>query len=413
MVLPQSWVQSANKTSTPFPLSNLPYGVFSSTKLSPRCGVAIGDQVLDIRSCEAAGLIPLAQQPIFAQPHWNKFMALDSEYWQRFRAIVTDLLRSGSQHQQDLQAWLTPLSQVELHMPFEIREFTDLCATEHRSTAGYSGHPSTVVISGTPIRRPNGFKPITEAEYAGFGPSTRLDVACEMGAVIGGSAAMGQSLSNEQVSSTIFGYMLLSNWTAPDTQAWGERRSLQFSWVQPFATIVSPWIVSAAALESFQVSAPDQDGGSSSCANALHSILHDIDIRVELQPENGMSCLLANINYHEICYSPAEQLARYLSAGHTINGGELICLGTVFASERKRRAELLELDWNVRDPMELRDGNIRHFIEDHDTLSMVGTIRNSDLRIGFGNCYNKVLPAVTLPSLTYKPSATHYHYRYG
>ena len=405
MVLPQSWVQSANKTSTPFPLSNLPYGVFSSAELSPRCGVAIGDQVLDIHSCEAAGVIQLAQQPIFAQPHWNKFMALDSEYWQRFRAIVTDLLQSGSQHQQDLQAWLTPLSQVDLHMPFEIREFTDLCAIEHRYAAGYSGHPSTVVVSGTPIRRPNGFKPNPEAEYAGFGPSARLDVACEIGVVTGGSTAIGQSPTSEQVSATIFGYMLLSNWTAPDTQALDEHQSVQSSWVQPFATIVSPWIVSAAALEPFQVSAP--------CASDLYSILHDIDIRVKLQPENGISSLLADINHHEICYSPAQQLASHLSAGHALNGCELICLGTVFASERKRRAELLKLDWNVRAPMELRNGSIRHFIEDYDTLSMVGTIRNSEIRIGFGKCYSKVLPAVTLPSLTYRPSATHYHYRYG
>ena len=425
MVLPQSWVQSANKTSTPFPLNNLPYGVFSSAKLSPRCGVAIGDQVLDIRSCEAAGLIPLVQKPIFAKPHWNRLMALDGKHWQRFRAIITDLLREGSAHQQDLQAQLTPLAQANLHMPFEVREFTDLCAADcyranfsDRSdalpkTGKYGSHTSTVVVSGTPIRRPNGFKSSPQAECASFGPSTRIDVACEMGAVVGGSCAMGRSFTNEQADAMIFGYVLLSNWSALDTNSWGEHRTLESSWMKPFATSISPWIVSAAALDPFRVATAERGRQLSSYQRTSESMLNDIEIVIELQPENDLASVIADINYHEICYSPAQQLARHVSSGHTMGGGDLIGLNTVFVSERKRRAELMGLAWNGKDSLELHDSNIRHIIEDGDTLRMTGTARNSELHIGFGNCQNKVLPAVLLPRLAYKPSATHYHYRYG
>ena len=415
MFRPQSWVQSANDSSTPFPLSNLPYGVFSTAKLSPRCGVAIGDQVLDIRSCEAAGLIELSPQLVFDRPHWNKLMALDRGHWQRFRAIITDLLRTGSEHQQYLQARLTPLSQVNLHMPFQVRGFTDLCTAGYYPTdffdldnylptaSRHSDHASTVVVSGTPIRRPNGFKSANQAEFADFGPSARLDVACEMGAVIGGSLNTGQSLTNKQADAMIFGYVLLVNWSEPKTKAWIKNQILPSSCVKPFATSISPWVVSAAALEPFRLAASDLERSS-------ESMLHDMDIVVELQAENDLASTLADINYHDICYSPAQQLSRYVSSGHIIGGGDLIGLNSIFISERKRRAKLLELAWSSREPLDLYDDDTSYFIEDGDTLSIAGKVLNSELQIGFGNCYNKILPAARSPRLAYKPSVVYYRY---
>ena len=429
MLLPQSWVLSANDASTPFPLSNLPYGVFSTAKLSPRCGVAIGDQVLDIRSCEAAGLIKLSPQPIFDQPHWNKLMALDSRHWQRFRDLITSLLQADSSHQQDLQDKLIPLSEVGLHMPFEVREFTDLCAIGYSPAAfgtkfnygantspvgtNRGGHASAVVISGTPIRRPNCSEPVAEYECGDFAPRAKLSVSYELGAVVGGSSAMGRSIGSEQADAMIFGYALLSKWSARAGQNWCERLFSERSWAKPFATVLSPWIVSAAAFASFQIAYPKLGREPSSAKQSPNPISHDINITTEIQLEDGSASVFSGIHYHDVHYCPAQQLACHVASGHAVNSGDLIGLSSISTLERRLQSALPELGCNSAGFMEQHNSDTSYYIEDGDTLSITGTVLNSDLRIGFGNCYNKVLPAARLPRLVYKPSIVHCYYRYG
>ncbi|MEM9638950.1 MAG: fumarylacetoacetate hydrolase family protein, partial [Pseudomonadota bacterium] len=203
MPLIKSWVASANDPGCDFPLNNLPYGVFSSDPHDARCGVAIGDQVLDMAAVEAAGLIRLSDEPVFDLPYWNDVMDLGPDAWAALRVLLTDLLREHAPEQAQLAPHLVPLSDVRLHLPLVVSEFTDFYASRHHATnvgtmfrgaenalpsnwlhipIGYNGRASTVVVSGTQIRRPLGQTKAPDADAPGFGPSRKLDIELELGA---------------------------------------------------------------------------------------------------------------------------------------------------------------------------------------------------------------------------------------
>ncbi len=417
MTLLPSWVQSANSADAPFPLNNLPYGVFSTQQLSPRCGVAIGDQVLDLRACEAAGIVQLGHEPVFAEPSWNQLMELGAPSWHQLRARLTELLGANSSHQQKLQSKLIPLAQAQLHMPFEVREFTDFYAGKHHATnvgtmfrgpenalppnwlhipIGYNGRASTVIVSGTPIRRPNGQSKAPSAAVPSFGPSTRLDIECELGAIVGTSSAIGEPITVEQADAMIFGYVLLNDWSARDIQAW-EYQPLGPFQAKSFATAISPWIVTSAALEPFRVSTPARERELLPYLHEPRPMLYDINIDIELQPENGASSRIASTNYREMYYSAAQQLAHHASSGCAMRSGDLIGSGTISGQEKSQRGSLLELTWGGKEPLELPDGSQRSFVEDGDTLSLIGAAHGQGYTIGFGSCSNKILPAVPFP----------------
>ena len=373
MTLLPSWVQSANSADAPFPLNNLPYGVFSTQQLSPRCGVAIGDQVLDLRACEAAGIVQLSHEPVFAEPSWNQLMELGAPSWHQLRARLTELLAANSSHQQELQSKLIPLTQAQLHMPFEVREFTDFYAGKHHATnvgtmfrgaenalppnwlhipIGYNGRASTVVVSGTPIRRPNGQSKAPSAAVPSFGPSTRLDIECELGAIVGTSSVIGEPITVEQADAMIFGYVLLNDWSARDIQAW-EYQPLGPFQAKSFATAISPWIVTSAALEPFRVSTPARERELLPYLHEPRPMLYDISIDIELQPENGASSRIASTNYREMYYSAAQQLAHHASSGCAMRSGDLIGSGTISGQEKSQRGSLLELTWGGKEPLDI------------------------------------------------------------
>ncbi|KZY49055.1 fumarylacetoacetase [Sulfitobacter sp. KE29] len=414
MTLMTSWVESANSATTDFPLNNLPYGVFSTNQLEARCGVAIGDQIVDMAALEEEGLITLAEEPLFDVPYWNDVMDLGPTAWASLRSRLIELLSADAPDQAAVAPHLVPMGAAQLHMPMMVSEYTDFYAGKHHATnvgtmfrgaenalppnwlhipIGYNGRASTVVVSGTEITRPNGQLKAPEAEAPHFGPCQKLDIELEMGAIVGTSTEMGQPIRIDAADEMIFGYVLLNDWSARDIQAW-EYQPLGPFQAKAFATSISPWIVTRDALEPFRTSTPAREKDLLPYLRESKPGLFDIDLSVMLQPEGGEAEEIARTNYREMYYSAAQQLTHHASSGCAMNAGDLLGSGTISGPEKSQRGSLLELSWGGKEPITLADGSTRSFVEDGDTLTLTGHAQGDGFRVGFGACTGKVRPAI-------------------
>lgn len=414
----KSWVASANSADTPFPLNNLPYGVFSRAGEEPRCGVAIGDMVLDMAAVEQAGLIALSDEPCFDLPFWNDVMEQGPGLWSALRARLQQVLAEGASEQDALARYLVPLDDVELHMPLLVTEFTDFYASRHHATnvgtmfrgaenalppnwlhipIGYNGRASSVVVSGTPIKRPNGQTKAPDAEMPTFGPSKRLDFELELGAIVGSANPMGQPVSVAQADAMIFGYVLLNDWSARDLQAW-EYQPLGPFQAKAFATTISPWIVTSAALEPFRASTPARETALLPYLQEPSPMLLDIDLTVTLAPAGRAETVITQTNYNQMYYSAAQQVAHHASSGCPMSAGDLLGSGTISGPEPSQRGSMLELSWAGENPITLDTGETRTFIEDGDTITLSGVAKATDYQIGFGACTGTVQPAPNFPT---------------
>ncbi|MBO9452588.1 fumarylacetoacetase [Tropicibacter sp. R16_0] len=418
MPLMTSWVTSANDANHPFPLNNLPYGVFSTKGTDPRCGVAIGDMILDVTAAEDEGLISLSDEPLFDLPFWNVLMEEGPAVWAAFRERLTSLLAEGSDEQDKVEPLLIPAADAELHMPFAVSEYTDFYAGKQHAQnmgailrgspdlpanwlhipIGYNGRASSVVVSGTPIHRPNGQTKAPDAEMPSFGPSKRLDIELEMGAIVGTGSDFGQPITVDEADAMIFGYVLLNDWSARDIQGW-EYQPLGPFQGKAFGTSISPWIVTAAALESFRAPTPSRDKELLPYLNGSKDGLYDIELEVLMQPEGAdTASVIAKTNYNRMYYSAAEQLCHHAIGGCEMNSGDLLGSGTISGPVREEYGSLMELSWAGREPFTLETGETRGFIEDGDTLTLRGNARGDGYTIGFGDCTGKILPAVAWPA---------------
>lgn len=417
MTLMTSWVESANSADTQFPLNNLPYGVFTTNMLEPRCGVAIGDMILDMQAAEEAGLIELADDPVFDVPYWNDVMELGPEAWDALRDRLQELLATGAAEQAAVALHLIPMSDARMELPIVVAEFTDFYAGRHHAInvgtmfrgaenalppnwlhipIGYNGRASSVVVSGTGITRPNGQTKAPEAETPSFGPCQRLDIELEMGAIVGTASELGHPVTVAQADEMIFGYVLLNDWSARDIQAW-EYQPLGPFQAKAFATSISPWIVTRAALEPFRTSTPAREKELLAYLHEPKPMLYDIDLSVTLQPAGGSPKTICETNYNEMYYSAAQQLAHHASSGCAMTPGDLLGSGTISGAGKHQRGSLLELSWGGKEPVDIGGGQTRSFVEDGDTLTLHGAARGDGYLIGFGTCTGTVKPAIKFP----------------
>ncbi|MGI9411358.1 MAG: fumarylacetoacetase [Hyphomicrobiaceae bacterium] len=417
----RSWVETANEAACEFPIQNLPYGIFSAGS-QPCAGVAIGDQILNLSLLEAEGFVrPSPNEPVFSGDTLNNFMALGQGAWSRTRDRIFELLSAGSGglcDNADLTGRaLVAMSQARLHLPIFVRSYTDFYASlEHATNVGtmfrgadnalppnwlhipigYNGRASSVVVSGTDIHRPWGQLKGPDDEVPRFAPSERFDIELELGAIVGSPSSFGQPVTVEQAYDMIFGYVLLNDWSARDIQAW-EYQPLGPFQAKATATTISPWIVTAEALVPFRVSAPERKLRLLTYLTESMPNNFDIDLEIQLIPDNVRASTISRTNYRTMYYSCAQQLAHHTTSGCPMCTGDLLGSGTISGATRDSLGSLLELSCGGKEPIELDNGQTRSFVEDGDTIVLRGHCQGQGYRVGFGKCSGTVMPAVNYP----------------
>jgi fumarylacetoacetase len=401
-----------------FPIQNLPYGVFSARGLAPRVGVAIGDYVLDLWELEQDGRFAFGEIGVFSQASLNAFMALGPKIWSKTRGRISELLRHDHPELRDNEELrklaLVPMRDVKLHMPFTVSGYTDFYSSKEHATnvgvmfrgkdnalqpnwlhmpIGYNGRASTVVVSGTRVKRPRGqLKPPT-ADVPGFGACKRLDFELEMGVVVGQASKMGDMLTEQQAEEMIFGFVILNDWSARDIQQW-EYVPLGPFQAKAFATSISPWIVTREALEPFRLNGPEQKPEPLAYLRQAQPNNFDMELDVSLRaaPMSAAQSI-CRTNFKYMYWSSVQQLVHHASSGCTMNVGDLLGSGTISGPEKNQRGSLLEISWNGTEPVELDGGVKRTFLEDGDSLVMRGWCQGDGYRVGFGEVEGTITAA--------------------
>jgi fumarylacetoacetase len=403
-----------------FPIQNLPYGVFSTAASpTPRVGVAIGDQVLDLGVLQGEGLLDLAPAfDVFAQSSINAFMALGPQTWSTTRARISELLRHDNPRLRDDKPLrsraLLPVADVTLHLPIAVSGYTDFYSSKEHATnvgvmfrgkdnalqpnwlhmpIGYNGRASTVVVSGTRVRRPRGQLKPPNVDNPSFGPCKRLDFELEMGVVVGQSSPLGEMLTEAQAKAMIFGFVILNDWSARDIQQW-EYVPLGPFQAKAFATSISPWVVTSEALEPFRVQGPAQEPVPLPYLRQVGANNYDLELDVALRtPETNAGQNISRTNFKYMYWSSVQQLVHHASSGCAMNIGDLLGSGTISGPEKHQRGSLLEISWNGSEPIELPGGARRTFLEDGDSLVMRGWCQGDGYRIGFGEVEGTIVAA--------------------
>ncbi len=342
-------------------------------------------------------------------------MAHGPALWAAFREELAALLAEGAAQQAEVAPHLVPLADAALHMPFSVTEYTDFYAAKNHAfnvgtmfrgpenalppnwlsiPIGYNGRASSVVISGSEVRRPWGQLKAPDAELPRFAPSERFDIELEMGCIVGQPSTGPVTVA--EAEAMIFGYVLMNDWSARDIQAW------EYMPLGPFqskatATTISPWIVTPAALEPFRVPTPPRERELLPYLDEPRPGLFDIDLEVGLTPEGGTETVLSRTNYREMYYSAAQQLAHHTTSGCPMRVGDMLGSGTISGASKDSRGSLLEMSWGGKEPVALPDGSSRSFVADNDTLVLRGAAKGDGFTIGFGEAAGKVLPALEDP----------------
>lgn len=400
-----------------FPIQNLPYGVFSTgDDQRPRVGVAIGEYVLDLAILEQKG--HLKTKHIFNHPNLNSFMTLGRSVWHETRMTLQSLLsaenptlRDNSELQKQV---LHPMSDVTMQLPAAIGDYTDFYSSkEHATNIGsmirskenplmpnwvhipiaYHGRASSVVISGTEIRRPNGQTIAEGADKPAFGPSRNMDFELEMGFFVGLGNPLGFPIPIEKAEEHIFGLVLINDWSARDIQKW-EYQPLGPFLSKNLATSISPWVVTLEALEPFRCENPSQDPTPLPYLQSSGLASYDIKLEVTLQTEQMKSPVtIAHSNFRHMYWTMRQQLAHHTVNGCNMRPGDLLGSGTISGPTPDSYGSLMELTWRGTNPLTMPSGEKRTYLEDGDTLTLTGWCEGDGYRVGFGEVIGKLLPA--------------------
>jgi len=425
-----SWLTSANSGRSDFPIQNLPFACFrkhgSADEL--RGGVAIGDQIVDLKALSQAGLLSgLAQAGVeaAAESSLNNFMSLGNETWSAVRAALSALLKAGASEEEAVRACLLPQADAEYGMPCQVGDYTDFYSSVyHASSVGalfrpdnpllpnykwvpiaYHGRASSIGVSGQSFPRPQGQLKAPDASVPSLGLSKRLDYELEMGIFIGSGNALGTSIGIDQAEDHVFGLCLFNDWSARDIQAW-EYQPLGPFLAKNFASTISPWIVTVEALAPFRgsFSHPAEDPQPlpylSSEQNSSEGSF-DINLACLLQTE-GMreagqdATPLSQSSFTHSYWTVAQMVTHHTVNGCNLNPGDLLGTGTQSGPNHEEAGSLLELSRGGKEAITLPNGEKRTFLEDGDTVVMHGYCsREGAVRIGFGEAVGTVLPART------------------
>ena len=423
----RSWVGSANNPEGDFPIQNLPFGVFRrrGNRESPRLGAAIGDRILDLAACARAGLLAGAVDDaarFMVDDSLNRMMQRGRDAARALRRVISRVLREGSEAAGREKELTVAATEVELLMPVQIGDYTDFYASIHHATnvgsmfrpdnpllpnykylpIGYHGRASSIVVSGTPVRRPAGQTRDAENVPPVFGPSKRLDYEMEVGAFIGRGNELGAPVPLADAENHVWGLCLVNDWSARDIQTW-EYQPLGPFLAKSFATSISPWVITADALEPFRAAAPARPAGDPEPLGYLSdsddrrrgaiSITVEVHLASERMRREGIPPVrVSRASFASMYWTFGQMLAHHTSNGCNLRPGDLLASGTVSGPDAESRGCLLERTWRGTQPLDLPTGERRAFLEDGDEVTMRGYAeREGYRRIGFGECRGVVV----------------------
>lgn len=428
----KSWIESANDPNTDFPIQNLPVVQFKfgrTNEYSTRFGVAIGDQILDLERCYEDGLFSnefdndYHDLSSFRYPNFARENAKFSSF---LRMILVDALKEDAEPRvrKIIEKNLISVSEVEFALPTHIGDYTDFyCSIFHATNVGamfrpdnpllpnykyipigYHGRASSIVVSGTDVKRPKGQNRADADAPPVFIPAKNLDYEMEVGFFVGKGNQLGETIPIENAEDHIFGLCLVNDWSARDIQAW-EYQPLGPFLAKNFATTISPFVVTMEALAPFRTPAFERDTDDPQPLDYLNSEQNqkfggfDIKLEVYLQTEkmraeNVEPFMLSRSNMKDLYWTIGQMLTHHASNGCNLQTGDLLATGTVSGREKSERGCLLELTWRGKEPIELPNGETRRFLEDGDEIIMKGYCEKEGFRrIGFGECRGRILPA--------------------
>lgn len=404
-----------------FPIENLPFGIFSTNENpSHRIGVAIGDYVLDLSVVKNlfTGPILSGNQAIFEQPTLNAFMGLGKAAWREARAVLQRILSAEEGILRDdenlVKRSLLPQSSVQMHLPARIGDYTDFYSSRDHATnigtmfrgkenalmpnwlhlpVGYHGRASSVVISGTPVRRPWGQSRPEETKPPVFQPSKILDFELEMAFFVGSGNNLGEPVKASEAGDHIFGMVLMNDWSARDIQKW-EYIPLGPFTAKSFATSISPWVVTMDALMPFATNGSPKDPVPLPYLQHVDPYFFDVHLDVGIQGDDmDTPVTVCKSNLKHMYWTAKQQLAQHTVTGCNLQPGDLLASGTISGPTPDSYGSLLELSWKGTKTIELGNGKTRKFLQDGDTVVMSGFAQAENYRVGFGTCTGKVLPA--------------------
>ncbi|MDF2436938.1 MAG: fumarylacetoacetase [Bacteroidota bacterium] len=413
----KSWIEV--DPNSDFPIQNLPFGIFKTQSSSPRVGVAIGDNVLDLAIMNKLGFFDKLRidNSVFTNQYLNDFIALGKQTTNAVRERISQLLSADNSELRDNKEAqgkvLQYISNVQMQMPVKIGDYTDFYSSIDHATnvgtmfrdpanallpnwkhlpVGYHGRASSIVISGTDFHRPKGQTKPNEAEPPVFGPCRLLDFELETAFIIGKSTSLGENITTENADDHIFGMVLFNDWSARDIQTW-EYVPLGPFLAKNFASTISPWIVTLEALEPFRTNGYKQEPKVLPYLEYNGDKNIDINLDVFIKPETAEETLVSHSNYKFMYWTMEQQLAHHTVNGCNVNIGDMMASGTISGPTADSFGSMLEITWRGTKPVKMKDGSERKFINDNDTVIMRGYCKKEGVRVGFGECKGKVLPA--------------------
>jgi fumarylacetoacetase len=427
----RSWVESAN-AHPEFPIQNLPLGVFSISDTPPRGGIAIGDFIVDVAGCLEADLFHGAARDAAeaaSGPNLNPLLCMGRAAERALRQRLSEILNANGPDRARIEAiaarLLHPAADCTMHLPATIGDYTDFFAgIQHATNTGrlfrpdnpllpnykyvpvaYHGRASSVFVSGTVVRRPNGQRnPPTQPEPT-FGTCRNLDYELELGVWIGPGNAPGEPIPISEAAEHVAGLCLLNDWAARDIQAW-EYQPLGPFLAKNFCTTVSPWIVTAEALAPFRVgqaSRPPEDppalpyllDSGDEAAGALDIVLEVSLLTPSMRESGAAPQRISQVNAQSLYWTVAQMVAHHTSGGCNLQPGDLFGSGTISGTDPATYGSLLEITQGGRQPLRLSTGEERRFLEDGDEVIFQAHCRREEyVSIGFGECRGRIVPAI-------------------
>ena len=406
----KSWIK-VNSYSD-FPIQNIPFGVFITKHDVITIGTRIGKTCIDLAALHQLGYfegVPLTED-IFMQDNLNDFIDDGRKTWRAVRNRIAEIfdennpiLRDNEKHREEI---LFDEKDIEMLMPISVNDYTDFYSSREHATnvgsifrdpenallpnylhipIGYHGRSSSIVISGTNIRRPAGQRKTNGKKEITFGPTKSMDFELEMAFITTGANKLGKTIPINETEQYIFGMVLLNDWSARDIQAW-EYAPLGPFLGKSFATSISPWIVTLDALQPFRVEGPEQDPKPLTYLRQTGKNNYDIHLSASIKPKGKQEAVVTETNLKYMYWSIYQQLAHQASNGCNICTADIYGSGTISGPEKGSFGSMLEITWNGKEPIKMKDGTDRKFLKNGDTVILRGYCKNDKVRIGFGEC---------------------------